>query len=58
MDPMITHGLDGTQQARYIVRWLWKHGFDDYSHTRWDATSTIRCETLIKYGFDNYSLPD
>ena len=48
MDPTTTHKLDGMRQAQHIVRRVWRHGFDDHSLSRWDATSTIRRETAAK----------
>ena len=42
MNSTIAHNLD--REARNAVRGPSEHGFDDYSHSRWDTTITICCE--------------
>lgn len=55
MDSMMTHILGGMQQGRYVVRWLRRHRFDNYSQARWYAMSTVRRKMAMD--IDDHSHP-
>ena len=44
----MTHSLNEIGEARYVVRRPWRHGLDDHSLPRWDATSTIHREMAVE----------